>query len=861
MASSTSSSRRLGGVIDGLPSFGTVSDGLVALHAAARSQSPMSSSDGGGGGVPQSTRDWLGHAQVYSSDAMDAYEPTTLVSEYSTSPPRKKGLGRAASERIRRVPSGGSSKTSPMAIPSSITNHPLFAHHAPPSGSSITDYDGGAAPILARTESFFSDPGVVYATSQSSPQQIHSAPNRSPIDHDLEDSDELGDDSLPMSPASAFLSAFSQSRRPSQISPQLPAFRVVSGSKPENQLVGLSSISPAAGAGSGIGSLGSALGSLPAAPSLASSVADDIAGTVILNYTLGKVVGRGGFSTVRLATRVDCGETFACRIVKRDDLSDTSGSLENFEKELALWESLPAHPRILPLLEMHRTQQATYLIAPYLSGGSLLDVVRRDKGSEATARKYFPGVVEAVRALHEGYPGFDEGGMLHGDLKLDNFLVGGDGSVVLCDFGLAQKLNSPGCERVDVLVEGIRRDDHDMARTKRSTSRSRSKSRPRQSPFSSTSAVPTLHNPRPHLAGIHHHDPSPHRTPHLHGRHQSSTPTKTFPSASLPYAPPELLSSAPSGPSLAQDMWALGVILHALLTSRLPFTDAFDPRLTLKIIRGDYVMPDVGREWQECLRGCLDGDKRRRWTIRRLVESDALTGWTSVKPRSKSRSRSRKPGEGGRARSLQRTGNFTDERGRRGWAGDGNESLSPNARRKEMPPPLNITIANSAHALPVAPSTARASRSRSSGRSDSETRRRFDHEGNSSSSSPHLPPQPLTPEHRGRHRGREYGPPHAPSAAYSVSHDRSEPVVLEEDGTVREPEVVDMTMRFERSLSSSRKEGVVPSPKRTGSRNRYEEAQENGDRDVSSGGSGLTVKPNHQSRSRSRGRRVDIRPL
>lgn len=126
-----------------------------------------------------------------------------------------------------------------------------------------------------------------------------------------------------------------------------------------------------------------------------------------------------------------------------------------------------------------------------------------------------------------------------------------------------------------------------------------------------------------------------------HGNTHNQAP-KSFPSASLPYAPPEILSAPPSGPSLAQDIWALGVILHALLTSRLPFRDTFDPRLQMKILRGDWVVPThLGREWVECLLGCLDGDKHRRLTIEELANSDAVQGWTSVTSRSRSRSRAR----------------------------------------------------------------------------------------------------------------------------------------------------------------------------------------------------------------------------
>jgi hypothetical protein len=79
-----------------------------------------------------------------------------------------------------------------------------------------------------------------------------------------------------------------------------------------------------------------------------------------------------------------------------------------------------------------------------------------------------------------------------------------------------------------------------------------------------------------------------------------------------------------------------------LLTSRLPFVDAFDPRLQMKIIRGDWVIPPgLGREWTECLMGCLEVDPRRRWDIETLAASDAVQGWQEAKSRSQSRSRSR----------------------------------------------------------------------------------------------------------------------------------------------------------------------------------------------------------------------------
>lgn len=503
---------------------------------------------------------------------------------------------------------GVSKEMSPHPLPSHITSHPLFSHHAAATSSSPADEpESRGRSRLARVVSTSSSAAASHSggstttgirMSRTTTMDTDAPIAQSPL---TEAASDAGIDLTPLSmaqsqpdpalsPASAFLSAYSGDSESPHMAQSIPSLI----------------LSPP------VASLGS--------PS----------DTRVACYTLGKIIGRGGFSTVRLATHDISGERFACRIIKRDDLSDQSGSLENFEIELKLWRSLPAHPRILPCIEMHRTPQATYLISPLMTQGSLLDVVKRERGGEATARKYFPHVVEAVRALHEGYPGFDEGGMLHGDLKLDNFLVGEHGEVCIADFGLAQKLKTPDGEwvhhpemvRVESTTPGGSRS---RSRSRNRKSRSRSRPRMQTSPFAgSSSAVSAIKS-----------SVSPHNASHNHH-------FKSFPSASLPYAPPELLRAPPSPPSLAQDIWALGIILYALLTSRLPFADTFDPRLQMKILKGDYVMPNnVGPEWIECLRGCLDGDKRTRWDIKRLSESDALTGWRGVKPRSRSRSRVR----------------------------------------------------------------------------------------------------------------------------------------------------------------------------------------------------------------------------
>lgn len=132
---------------------------------------------------------------------------------------------------------------------------------------------------------------------------------------------------------------------------------------------------------------------------------------------------------------------------------------------------------------------------------------------------------------------------------------------------------------------------------------------------------------------------------------------------SLQYTSPEQIRSPSPISSLAVDIWALGCVLYALIDGRLPFDDGFEPRLRVNIMKAEWKLPPALKETEgnkaigpasqkasastsasnggairsvaakqedveqdrrhieELLRGCLELDVAKRWTIQDIARS------------------------------------------------------------------------------------------------------------------------------------------------------------------------------------------------------------------------------------------------
>jgi serine/threonine protein kinase len=160
----------------------------------------------------------------------------------------------------------------------------------------------------------------------------------------------------------------------------------------------------------------------------------DLIGQALGTCTLEKLLGQGGMGAVYLAQQARPARKVAVKIL-RPHLSQQSQVyqefLVRFRREADIIANLE-HVNIMPIYEYGEQDGLAYLVMPYLTGGSLRDLLAKQGPLSLTAAATY--IDQAAAALDYAH----RQNIIHRDLKPANFLLHADGRLVLTDFGIAR---------------------------------------------------------------------------------------------------------------------------------------------------------------------------------------------------------------------------------------------------------------------------------------------------------------------------------------------------------------------------------------------------------------------------------------
>ncbi|WP_426509588.1 protein kinase domain-containing protein [Dactylosporangium sp. McL0621] len=146
-------------------------------------------------------------------------------------------------------------------------------------------------------------------------------------------------------------------------------------------------------------------------------------------YELRSVIGRGGMAEVWLAVDGRLGRGVAVKMLHHDGGADPSLP-ERFEREAHTAARL-SHPNIVAVYDVGVDDRTPYLVMELVQGHSLADELAAGPLDPQRAVRIAEQVCDALAAAHDA-------GVVHRDVKPANILIGDEGRVKVCDFGIAR---------------------------------------------------------------------------------------------------------------------------------------------------------------------------------------------------------------------------------------------------------------------------------------------------------------------------------------------------------------------------------------------------------------------------------------
>eukprot|EP01113_Clastostelium_recurvatum_P037254 TRINITY_DN5420_c0_g2_i1.p1 TRINITY_DN5420_c0_g2~~TRINITY_DN5420_c0_g2_i1.p1 ORF type:complete len:1097 (-),score=420.63 TRINITY_DN5420_c0_g2_i1:391-3681(-) len=160
---------------------------------------------------------------------------------------------------------------------------------------------------------------------------------------------------------------------------------------------------------------------------------------VVGSYSLGAVLGKGGFGTVYAALDTENGDFVAVKQINLGKIP--KDQLNGIMTEIDLLKNLH-HPNIVKYVKYMKTKESLYIVLEFVENGSLASIVKKyGVFPESLVAVYIAQVLVGLLYLHEQ-------GVVHRDIKGANILTTKEGVIKLADFGVATKFEDEGASAV-----------------------------------------------------------------------------------------------------------------------------------------------------------------------------------------------------------------------------------------------------------------------------------------------------------------------------------------------------------------------------------------------------------------------------
>ena len=164
-------------------------------------------------------------------------------------------------------------------------------------------------------------------------------------------------------------------------------------------------------------------------------------------YEIIRKIGSGGMADVYLAKDLVLNRDVALKVL-RDNLINDPVSLLRFQREAHAGSGLN-HPNIVEIYDVGSEEGLQYIVMEYVEGVTAKELVLRRGGLEINE------AVDFMQQLVSGIAKAHTSGIVHRDIKPQNILVKGDGSLKVSDFGIAQSGDAIQLTKTDSVMGSI----------------------------------------------------------------------------------------------------------------------------------------------------------------------------------------------------------------------------------------------------------------------------------------------------------------------------------------------------------------------------------------------------------------------